>query len=435
MPLNKDELKTVNIVTLGCSKNVVDSEHLAAQLENNNLQVTYDANTFTDVVIINTCGFIHDAKQESIDSILQFTEAKKKGKIKKIIVMGCLSERYKEDLKVSIPEVDAFYGVKDLNEILKYIQTDLKKELIGERKLSTLNHYAYLKIAEGCDRSCSFCAIPIIRGKHHSKSIEELVDESKKLTQKGVKELLLISQDLTYYGVDNYKSKQLPKLLNELVKVDGLEWIRLHYLYPSNFPLEVLDLMKDFPQVCKYIDIPFQHINNSILQSMRRGHNSDDIYRLIDTFRNKLPEVAIRTTLITGYPGESDADFEELKRFVEKSRFDRMGVFSYSHEEDTPAYLLKDDVPNDVKQARVEELMQLQENISYEINYDKIGKEYKVIVDRKEGEFYVARTEFDSPEVDNEVLIKVNGKQLTIGEFYKAKITSVEPFDLYAEII
>lgn len=435
MAQNNLPYKTVNIVTLGCSKNIVDSEQLAAQIETNNLHVAYDANTFTDIVIVNTCGFIHDAKQESIETILQYAQAKKKGNIKKLIVMGCLSERYKEDLKKTIPEADAFFGVKDLSEILKCIQTDLKKELIGERKLSTLSHYAYLKIAEGCDRSCSFCAIPLIRGKHSSKSIDTLVYEAKKLGEKGVKELLLISQDLTYYGADSYKNKQLPQLLEKLSIIDNLEWIRLHYLYPSNFPLEILDIMKDYPQICNYIDIPFQHINNDILQSMRRGHKADDIYKLIDKFRNKIPDVALRTTLITGYPGESDGDFEELKRFVEKVRFDRMGVFSYSHEEDTPAFNLKDDVPKDVKQARVEELMQLQENISYELNYDKIEKKFKVIVDRQEGEFYIARTEYDSPEVDNEVLIKTKGKELEIGAFYNAKVTAVEPFDLYAEIV
>lgn len=431
----QNTIETVNIVTLGCSKNIVDSEQLAAQLEINNLKVSYDASQFTDVVIVNTCGFIQDAKQESIETILEFAEAKKENKIKKLVVMGCLSERYKEDLKKTIPEVDDFFGVKDLPQILKYIQSDLKKELIGERKLSTLNHYAYLKIAEGCDRSCSFCAIPFIRGKHQSKPIEYLVDEAKKLVDKGVKELLLISQDLTYYGVDRYKSQQLPKLLESLVKIEGIEWLRLHYLYPSSFPLEILDLMKEYPQICNYIDIPFQHISDAILKSMKRGHSPKDIYALIDTFREKIPDVALRTTLITGYPGETEEQFEELKHFVEKVRFDRMGVFSYSHEEDTPAYQLKDNISNQVKQTRVEELMQLQENISYELNYDKIGKELKVVIDRKEGEFYIARSQYDSPEVDNEVLIKVNGRKFEIGNFYKAKVIGAESFDIYAEII
>jgi len=435
MPQNNFPTKKVNIVTLGCSKNVVDSEYLAAQLNANNLEVLHNSNQATDTVIINTCGFIQDAKEESVDTILSYINAKKIGLVKKIIVMGCLSERYKEDLLKSIPEVDGIYGVKDLPEILQSINIDYKSELIGERIISTPSHFAYLKIAEGCDRKCSFCAIPLIRGKHLSKSVNQLVDEAKLLADKGVKELLLISQDLSYYGYDNEKQSTLSKLLEALLKIKEFEWIRPHYLYPTNFPMDIIDVMKDNERICNYIDIPFQHISDNILNSMKRGHSGSDIYQLIEKFKNKIPDIALRTSLIVGYPGETEKDFEELKRFVEDVRFDRLGVFTYSHEENTPAFQLKDDVPNEVKQERADEIMHLQENISYELNYDKIGKEIKVIIDRKEGEYFVARSQYDSPEVDNEVLISTDGTNLEIGKFYEVKISGAESFDLFADLI
>ncbi len=425
----------VNIVTLGCSKNIVDSEKLSIQLQANNLDVVFDKDDYTETVIINTCGFIHDAKEESIKTILSFAEAKKSNKISNLYVIGCLSQRYKQSLETEIPEVDAFLGVDEMPRLLKYLHFDYKKDLLDERLLSTPKHYAYLKIAEGCDRKCSFCAIPLIRGKHHSLSIESLTSEAQKLANKGVKELLLISQDLTYYGYDTHKKNMLAPLLESLIKVQGIEWIRLHYLYPTAFPLEVLDIMKSNKKICNYIDIPFQHISDKILHSMKRGHDAQTIYKLIDTFRENIPGVALRTTLITGYPGETEEDFKKLEEFVSKAQFDRLGVFGYSHEEDTPAYEMEDNVSEQVKEERVGRLMELQEGISLELNKKKIGKTLKTIIDREEGDYYVGRSQYDSPEVDNEILVHKNNGHLKVGNFYETEVTGAEVFDLYAKPI
>ena len=431
-------IKKINVITMGCSKNLVDSEHLMAQLKANKIEVSHETNaTDYDAVIINTCGFIADAKEESIEMILDAVDAKKSGDIEKVFVMGCLSERYKKELPNEIDEVDGFFGATDadLVKITEELGADYKKELIGERVITTPSHYAYLKISEGCDRTCSFCAIPKIRGKHKSVPMDILLKEANFLAKKGVKELILIAQDLVLYGIDIYKKQALADLLKELIKIKDIEWIRLHYAYPTNFPIDVLDLMKTENKINKYMDIPLQHINDRILKSMKRNHNTDVTRSLVKTMRKKMPDMAIRTTFIVGYPGETQEEFEELKDFIKESRFDRMGVFTYSPEEDTTAFSLSDDVSEDTKTARKEELMQLQEGISLEINQEKLGKEYKVLIDRIESDFFVGRTEFDSPEVDNEVLIDYDSCDLVIGEFYQVHIESVDNFDLYGRVI
>lgn len=426
--------KTINIITLGCSKNLVDSEVLMRQLGSDYV-ISHNSEDDADIQVVNTCGFIGDAKEESINTILQLTQAKKSGLTSKVYVTGCLSQRYKDALIKEIPDVDGFFGVNDLPEILKTLEVDFKKELIGERFITTPKHFAYLKISEGCDRNCSFCAIPLIRGKHISKPIEELVKEAKFLAENGVKELILIAQDLTYYGIDIYKKRLIAELVNKLSQIDGIEWIRLHYAYPAGFPLDLIEEIKNNPKVCNYLDIPLQHISNSILTSMRRAHDKETTIKLVEKFRESLPDASLRTTLIVGYPGETEDDFNELYDFVEKYRFDRLGVFQYSEEEDTAAHKLKDDVPDQTKQDRTDKLMLLQQQISLEINQSKVGQSLKVIIDRQENGYYVGRTEFDSPEVDNEVLISEDNTKLMIGDFCTVKITKGDFFDLYAKLI
>ena len=422
----------INVVTLGCSKNIYDSEVLMGQLKANDKEVVHeDENDEGNIVVINTCGFIGDAKEESINTILQFVDKKEKGEIDKVFVTGCLSERYKPDLEKEIENVDAYFGTHDLPNLLKALDADYKHELVGERLTTTPKHYAYLKIAEGCDRPCSFCAIPLMRGKHISTPIEDILTEAKKLAAKGVKELILIAQDLTYYGLDIYKKRALADLLKELVKIDGIEWIRLHYAYPTGFPLDVLDVMRNEPKVCNYLDIPLQHINTELLQSMRRGTTSEKTKELLRQFREKVPNMAVRTTLIVGYPNETEEQFEELKQFVIDSRFERMGCFAYSHEENTHAFLLNDNVPEDVKQKRVSDLMEIQSQISFELNQEKVGKVFKCIFDRKEGNYFIGRTEFDSPDVDNEVLVDATKHYIQIGQFINIKISEATEFDLY----
>lgn len=424
-------LKTnkINVVTLGCSKNVYDSEVLMGQLQANDKEVVHEGEG--NIVVINTCGFIDNAKEESINTILAYVEQKKQGEVDKVFVTGCLSERYKPDLQKEIPDVDQYFGTTELPSLLSALEADYKHELVGERITTTPKNYAYLKIAEGCDRPCSFCAIPLMRGKHRSKPIEDLVVEARKLAAKGVKELILIAQDLTYYGLDLYKKRNLAELLENLVKVDGIEWIRLHYAFPTGFPMDVLDVIRREPKVCNYLDIPLQHINDELLKSMRRGTNHEKTTRLLREFRQMVPQMAIRTTLIVGYPGETQAHFEELKEWVKEMRFERLGCFTYSHEENTHAYSLEDDVPEEVKQQRANEIMEIQSQISWELNQQKIGKTYRVIIDRKEGNYYVGRTEFDSPDVDNEVLVDATAIYLKPGEFYDIKITQAADFDLY----
>ncbi len=425
---------TIRVVTLGCAKNTVDSEVLMGQLKLNNIRVLRDGEKGREhSVIINTCGFINDAKEESIETILGFIDAKKQGKLKEVYVMGCLSERFKEPLQKEIPEVDEYFGVRDLSEIVKRMGASYRKDLLGERYLITPNHYAYLKIAEGCDRSCSFCAIPGIRGKHVSRTIEDIVDEAKKLASQGVKELLLISQDLTYYGLDLYKKQMLPELVTILSDLKLFTWIRLHYLFPTTFPDALLNVMSSRTDVCNYIDIPLQHISDRILKSMRRGVDKAGTYELMAKFRQQMPESVVRAAFIVGYPGETEEEFEELKTFIRDTKFDRVGVFTYSHEEDTFAFGLDDDIPTEVKQNRAAEIMEIQQGISFELNQLKIGKSFKVLIDRVEGDYFIGRTEFDSPEVDNEVLINTSSK-LKIGRFYTAKITQADAFDLYGEI-
>jgi len=426
----------IGLVSLGCAKNLVDAELLMKQLEANNYKLVIDPVDYKkiDSAIINTCGFINDAKQESIDTILEYVTAKQAGYIDHVYVMGCLSERYRSKLQKEIPEVDAFFGVNELKKIITHIGGSYKSQLLGERKITTPSHYTYLKIAEGCDRKCSFCAIPIIRGKHVSRPIDDIISEATTLTASGIKEINLISQDTTYYGLDLYKKRLLPELLTTLAKVNGLEWIRLHYTYPDGFPLELLNVVKSHPNICNYIDIPLQHISNRILKSMHRGMDGTTTRNLIDTIRQSIPGVAIRTTLIAGYPGETEKEFLELRKFIEEYRFDRLGVFAYSHEEDTGAFHLKDSVPYKNKMERVEELMRVQEEISLSLNQVKVGQTMKILVDRLEDEFYIARSEYDSPEVDNEVLISKNDTTLLPGSFYNVKITRAESFDLYGEL-
>ncbi|MFV0540784.1 MAG: 30S ribosomal protein S12 methylthiotransferase RimO [Aestuariibaculum sp.] len=423
----------INVVTLGCSKNVYDSEVLMGQLKASGKDVAHEEEG--NIVVINTCGFINNAKEESINTILEYMQKKEDGDVDKVFVTGCLSERYKPDLQKEIPNVDEYFGTTELPHLLKALGADYKHELIGERLTTTPKNYAYLKIAEGCDRPCSFCAIPIMRGKHKSTPIETLVVEAEKLAANGVKELILIAQDLTYYGLDLYKKRNLAELLEALVKVEGIEWIRLHYAFPAGFPMDVLEVMKREPKVCNYLDIPLQHISDSILKSMRRGTTQEKTTQLISDFREAIPNMTIRTTLIVGYPGETEADFQLLKEWVKTMRFERLGCFTYSHEENTHAYNLEDNVPEDVKQQRANEIMDIQSQISWELNQEKIGQEFKVVIDRKEGHYFVGRTEFDSPDVDNEVLIDATKTYLKTGEFINVKITDAADFDLYAEVV
>lgn len=432
----KSKPHRIGLVSLGCAKNLVDSEILMKQLEANQFELVFDPVDLADIdtAIINTCGFINDAKQESIDTILQYVQAKQNNLIDHVYVMGCLSERYKSKLKQEIPEVDAYFGVNDLKKIIDHIGGTFKSQLIGERKLTTPSHYAYLKIAEGCDRKCSFCAIPMIRGKHISRPIEDIISEASRLVDGGVREINLISQDTTYYGLDLYEKRLIPELLNTLAGINGLDWIRLHYTYPLGFPLELTEVIRSHENICSYIDMPLQHISDRILKSMHRGMDGTSTRKLIETIRKSIPGVAIRTTLIAGYPGETEKEFKELLGFIEEYRFDRLGVFSYSHEEDTAAFEHKDSVTEKRKQERVGELMSVQEQISLSLNQEKVGQTMKVLIDRLEGDFYVARSEHDSPEVDNEVLIDKGNKILVPGSFSAVKIIRAESFDLYAEL-
>ena len=428
---------TIDIITLGCSKNLVDSEKLIRQLEANGYKVTHDSsNPQGEIAVINTCGFIGDAKEESINMILEFCEAKEEGRLRKLYVMGCLSERYLKELEVEIPQVDKFYGKFNWNELLADLGKAYHDEIAIERTLTTPKHYAYLKISEGCDRSCAYCAIPIITGKHISRPMEEIIDEVKLLVSQGVKEFQIIAQELTYYGVDLYKSQKLPELIEKIAQVPGVEWIRLHYAYPTHFPEDLFRVMRENDNVCKYMDIALQHISDNMLTRMRRHVSKSETYDLIEKFRREVPGIHLRTTLMVGFPGETEEDFEELKEFVQKARFDRMGAFAYSEEEGTyAAETYEDSIPHEVKQARLDELMALQQEISAELSQAKIGQEFKVIIDRKEGEYYIGRTQFDSPEVDPEVLIKAEGKRLFSGRFYRVRITNADDFDLFGEVI
>ena len=426
----------VNVITLGCSKNIFDSEVMMGQLRASKFDVVHES-TLDDasIVIINTCGFIDNAKQESIDTILAFAQAKEEGKIDKLIVTGCLSERYKPELEKEITNVDEFFGTHDLPRLLKSLGADYKHELVGERFLTTPQHYAYLKISEGCDRPCSFCAIPLMRGIHVSVPMEELVKQAKSLAAKGVKELILIAQDLTYYGLDIYKKRNLSELLRHLSDVDGIEWIRLHYAFPSGFPMDILDVMNERKNICKYLDMPLQHISDSMLKSMRRGTTRQKTIDLVNKIRDKVPGITLRTTLIAGYPGETQHDFEQMKEWVIETRFDRLGIFNYSHEENTHAYSLNNDVADEVKRERASEIMEIQKNISAELNDKKIYNIFKVLIDRKEGGYHVGRTEADSPEVDNEVLIDAGKNYLRIGDFSDIRIVSANEFDLFGESV
>ena len=424
---------TINVVTLGCSKNVYDSEVLMGQLKAGGKNVVHEQEG--NIVVINTCGFINNAKEESINTILDYVQQKEAGLIDKVFVMGCLSERYKPDLEKEIPDVDQYFGTSELPALLKVLGADYKHELIGERLTTTPKNYAYLKISEGCDRPCSFCAIPLMRGAHISTPIEALVTEAEKLAAKGVKELILIAQDITYYGLDLYKKRALADLLRALVKVEGIEWIRIHYAFPTGFPMDVIEVMKEEPKICNYLDIPLQHISDPILASMKRGTTQEKTTKLLKKFREAMPEMAIRTTLIVGYPGETQADFEAIKSFVKEMRFDRLGCFTYSHEENTTAYDLEDDVPEEVKLARANEIMEIQSQISWELNQQKIGKTFRCLIDRKEGNYFVGRTEYDSPDVDNEVLIDAKKHYVKTGDFVEVKIIDATDYDLYGEPI
>lgn len=427
----------VNVVTLGCSKNIYDSEVLMGQLKGNAFDVVHEAEKVAsnDIIVINTCGFIDNAKQESIDTILQYSELKEQGKVGKVIVTGCLSERYKPELEAEITNVDSWFGTNDLQNLLSSVGANYKHELIGERLLTTPSHFAYFKIAEGCNRPCSFCAIPLMRGKHLSTPMDQLVQNAQNLAKNGTKELILIAQDLTYYGLDLYGKRNLDELLRRLSDVNGIEWIRLQYAYPSGFPIEILDVMNERDNICKYLDMPLQHISDDMLKSMRRGITKQKTIDLVNQIRDKVPGIAMRTTLITGYPGETQQDFEEMAEWVEETRFDRLGCFTYSHEEKTHAHSLIDDVPEEVKQERVDAIMEIQQGISFEINQEKIGNTYKVLIDKKDGDYFVGRTEFDSPEVDNEVLIDASRHYATAGNFVNVKIDNAEDFDLYGQIV
>lgn len=421
----------VNVITLGCAKNLVDSEILITQLKHNNINVHHESREIhPDVVVINTCGFIESAKQESIDTILKYADEKDRGNISKLYITGCLSERYKSQLEEEIPQVDAFFGTRELPALLKKFNTTYKHELVGERLITTASHYAYMKISEGCDRPCAFCAIPLMRGKHISRPLEELVNEAKSFAKRGVKELLLIAQDSTYYGLDIYNARKLADLLQHLADIDGIEWIRLHYAFPSGFPEDVLDVIRDRANVCKYIDIPLQHGSTKMLKLMKRGISKEGSEKLIDKIREKVPDIAVRTTLMVGHPGETIRDFDELLDFIQKVRFERLGVFTYSHEEGTASYDLKDSVSKKEKKNRADQVMHLQEEISHTFNNGLINETLKVLIDRKENSYYYGRTEYDSPEVDNEVIIDANKHYLRLGDFSQIKITDALPFDL-----
>ena len=431
--LKKDK---VNIITMGCSKNLVDSEVLLTQLKGNGIDASHESNSKdNNIIIINTCGFIDNAKEESINTILQYVDAKEKGLVDKVYVTGCLSQRYKDDLEVEIPQVDAYFGTRDLPALLKKFKADYKHELVGERLLTHNAHYAYMKISEGCDRPCSFCAIPLMRGGHVSRPIEELVKEAQHKVANGTKELLLIAQDSTYYGLDLYKKRRLADLMRALADVDGIEWIRLHYAYPTGFPMDVMEVMKQRSNICNYLDIPLQHGSSSVLKTMRRGTTREKQEELIHSIRDLIPEIAIRTTLIAGHPGEGESEFQEMVDFVERMKFERLGVFTYSHEENTHAYSMEDNISQEVKQERANHLMEVQEQISYELNQKKVGKEFKVLIDKKENGHFVGRTEYDSVEVDNEVLIDASKHYCRIGDFVQVKIHEATEFDLYGEVI
>ncbi|PSR56047.1 30S ribosomal protein S12 methylthiotransferase RimO [Adhaeribacter arboris] len=431
--LKKDK---VNVITLGCSKNLVDSEVLMGQLRSNNFAVTHESGkNDANIIIINTCGFIDNAKQESIDTILQYADEKEAGNIDKLYVTGCLSQRYKDSLEAEIPQVDAYFGTLEMPQLLKTLNADYKHELVGERLLTTPKHYAYFKIAEGCNRPCSFCAIPLMRGKHVDRPIEDLVKEANRLAEMGTKELILIAQDLTYYGLQQYGERKLPDLLRHLSDVPGIDWIRLQYAYPSQFPMEALDVMAERANICKYLDMPLQHISDNMLKTMRRGISKRRTIELVETIRERVPNIALRTTLIAGHPGETQQDFEELYDFVERTRFDRLGIFTYSHEENTHSHTLGDTVPDEVKQERADAIMELQQGISLELNEARLGQTYKVLFDRKESGYYVGRTQYDSPEVDNEVLVPATNHYIRTGEFANVKITSSTDFDLYGEVV
>ncbi|MAO71190.1 MAG: 30S ribosomal protein S12 methylthiotransferase RimO [Flavobacteriales bacterium] len=425
----------INVITLGCSKNIYDSEVLMGQLKANNIDVKHETTDPANIVVVNTCGFIDNAKEESINTILEQILRKENGEIEKLFVTGCLSERYKPDLEKEMPNVDEFFGTRDLPRLLKSLGADYKHELVGERLTTTPSHFAYLKISEGCDRKCSFCAIPIMRGGHKTIPITKLVKEAEKLAAQGVKELILIAQDLTYYGLDLYKKRKLAELMIKLSEVDRIEWIRIHYAFPTAFPEDVLEVIKNNPKVCTYMDIPLQHISNNLLKSMRRGTTMDKTKNLIKKFRKDVPGISIRTSLIVGYPGETDKEFQELLDFVRESKFDRLGVFTYSHEENTHAHKLEDNVPEEVKHQRAEEVMDLQSSISYDLNQKRVGKTYKVLFDRKEGDYYIGRTEFDSPDVDNEVIVNAKDFYLKIGDFADIKIIKADHYDLYGEVV
>ena len=435
MRVKSHKKNTINVITLGCSKNVYDSEILMGQLKANQMDVKHETSDDANIVVVNTCGFIDNAKEESVNTILEQIERKEEGKIDKLFVTGCLSERYKPDLEKEMPNVDEFFGTKDLPNLLKSLGADYKHELVGERLTTTPSHYAYLKISEGCDRKCSFCAIPLMRGGHKSTSIEDLVTESEKLASKGVKELILIAQDLTYYGLDLYKERRLSELMTKLSEVEGIEWIRIHYAFPTAFPEDVLELIRTNPSVCTYMDIPLQHVSDNLLSSMRRGTTMKKTKDLITKFRKEVPGITIRTSLIVGYPGETEKEFQELLDFVEESKFDRLGVFTYSHEENTHAFNLTDNIPMQVKHQRAEEVMDLQSSISYELNQKRVGETYKVLFDRKEGDYFIGRTEFDSPDVDNEVIVNAKDFYVRIGDFANIKIIKSDHYDLYGEVV
>lgn len=431
--LKKDK---VNVITLGCSKNIVDSEVLMGQLRANEFDVAHESDKDdSNIIIVNTCGFIDNAKQESIDTILRYADAKEAGQIDKLYVTGCLSQRYKDSLEQEIPQVDAYFGTLELPQLLKKLEADYKHELIGERLLTTPSHFAYFKIAEGCNRPCSFCAIPLMRGKHVDRPIEDLVKEAKRLASMGTKELVLIAQDLTYYGLQHYGERKLADLLRNLSDVAGIEWIRMQYAYPSQFPMEVFDVMNERENICKYLDMPLQHISDNMLKTMRRGISKRRTIELVDSIRQRVPDIALRTTLIAGHPGETDQDFQELYDWVEETKFDRLGIFTYSHEDNTHSFTLEDNVPDEVKQERADAIMELQQGISVELNEAKIGQTYKVLFDRKESGYFVGRTQYDSPEVDNEVLVAADNTYVRLGDFANVKITGSSDFDLYGEVV
>ena len=425
----------VNILTLGCDKNTVDSEQLAAQLQANGYQVTLDATTVQPITIVNTCGSINDSKMQSIETLLDCISEKQKGNIRLLLVFGCLSQRYRDELRTEMPEVDAWFGVNDLAGILSCLQAEVQPALLTRRILSTPSHYAYLKISEGCNHGCAFCAIPLIKGKHVSRPMDSLLEEARILADRGVRELILVAQDLSSYGIDLYQKRELAKLLEGLVRIPQLQWIRMHYVYPNHFPVEILDVMREHPQLCHYLDIPLQHIDNELLHSMKRNITGDEIRRLLDEIRSRIPDIALRTSLIVGYPGESAKKFKALLDFVEKTRFDRLGVFTYSHEENTPAYLLKDRISQAEKERRKEEVMWLQEGISLQKNKARIGQEMKVLIDSRNATHYIGRSQYDSPDVDNNVLLNRKTNRCVVGEFCKVKITRAESFDLTGHVI